>query len=393
MINYFKGILQGDTLSLILFVLSVNPLSLLLQKQEGYQIGKDKRETNISHLFFVDDLKLLASTIIKMMKLLDTVTEFTNDVGMTFGESKCAYQYIKRGKRKERGKTISVNGLNIKEVQEGDHYKYLGVEEPVGIDNTLNKEKIIKEYKYRARKIWSSELNSLNRTIAHNTFAVSIVTTTMGVMQWTKKEIQDLDISKRKYLIMKGSFHRASDVDRLYTSRKQGGKGLRNIEDAFECRMIQLAEHLEANAGGHEYLELVRQHEETRIVRLGKEFRERCKEQTESSNVKERKRKEHRDRWTGKVTHGYLQKRIEADQNIDTEKTNQWLNLRFTSHIEGYVSAIQEQEIETKETRKRREKNPEIKRNMNTKCRACNKFDDQSSILYAHAQLWHQPYI
>ena len=51
------------------------------------------------------------------------------------------------------------------------------------------------------------------------------------------------------------------------------------------------------------------------------------------------------------MTHGYLQKRIEADQNIDTEKTNQWLNLRFTSHIEGYVSAIQEQEIETKETR------------------------------------------
>ena len=35
--------------------------------------------------------------------------------------------------------------------------------------------------------------------------------------------------------------------------------------------MIQLAEHLEATAGSHEYLELVRQHEETRIVRLGKE--------------------------------------------------------------------------------------------------------------------------
>ena len=33
-INYFKGILQGDTLSLILFIRSVNPLSLLLQKQE-----------------------------------------------------------------------------------------------------------------------------------------------------------------------------------------------------------------------------------------------------------------------------------------------------------------------------------------------------------------------
>ena len=143
---------------------------------------------------------------------------------------------------------------------------------------------------------------------------------TMGVIGWTKKEIQDLDIATRKHLAMKGSFHRASDVARLYTSRKQGGRGLRNIEDTFECRMIQLAEHLEATAGSHEYLELVRQHEETRTVRLRKEFRERCNEQTKSSNIKNRKRKEHKDRWTGKVTHGYLQKRIEADQNTDTEK-------------------------------------------------------------------------
>ena len=119
---------------------------------------------------------------------------------------------------------------------------------------------------------------------------------------------------------MKGSFHRASDVDRLYTSRKQGGRGLRNIEDTFECCMIQLAEHLEATAGSHEYLELVRQHEETRTARQRNKFRERCNEQTESSNIKNRKRKEHKDRWTEKVTHGYLQKRIEADQNTDTEK-------------------------------------------------------------------------
>ena len=116
-INYFEGILQRDTLSLILFILSVNPLSLQLPKQEGYQTGKDKRKNNISYFFFVDDLKLLASTIIKMMKLLETVTEFTNNVGTTLGESKCANQYIERGKRKEWGK---INGLNIKEVQEGD---------------------------------------------------------------------------------------------------------------------------------------------------------------------------------------------------------------------------------------------------------------------------------
>ena len=40
-ISYLKGILQGDTLSLILFVLSVNPLSHLLQRHEGYKAGKN----------------------------------------------------------------------------------------------------------------------------------------------------------------------------------------------------------------------------------------------------------------------------------------------------------------------------------------------------------------
>ena len=75
-IEYYKGILQGDMLSLILFVLSINPLSFILHKKEGYEIGKEKTSTqnrdeayemeeqeistNLLHLFFVDDLKLYA---------------------------------------------------------------------------------------------------------------------------------------------------------------------------------------------------------------------------------------------------------------------------------------------------------------------------------------------
>ena len=42
-ISYLRGILQGDTLSLILFVLSVNPLSFLLEKREGYKASIDDK--------------------------------------------------------------------------------------------------------------------------------------------------------------------------------------------------------------------------------------------------------------------------------------------------------------------------------------------------------------
>ena len=144
-INYLRGILQGDTLSLILFVLAVNPLSFLLNKYEGYSIGKTKRTKNISHLFFVDDLKLYVLNLNRMIEMLKMVVQFSEDVGMNFGVNKCAYQCIERGKQKEQSQPLEVNGLIIKEVEEGDTYKYLGVDESVGIKSPLNKDRVVSQ--------------------------------------------------------------------------------------------------------------------------------------------------------------------------------------------------------------------------------------------------------
>ena len=61
-INYLTGVLQGDCLSLLLFILSVNPLSFLLKNLPGYKIGElRKSDISISHLFFADDLKTCPS--------------------------------------------------------------------------------------------------------------------------------------------------------------------------------------------------------------------------------------------------------------------------------------------------------------------------------------------
>ena len=96
-IKYKKGILQGDALSVILFILSVNPSSLLLNRAERFEITEKK---SLNHIFFVDDLKLYARSYELAKLLLDIITTFSNDVGMTFEESKCAYIYIEYGKRK-----------------------------------------------------------------------------------------------------------------------------------------------------------------------------------------------------------------------------------------------------------------------------------------------------
>ena len=172
----------------------------------------------------MDDLKLYAPSVAKLRRLLEIVTQFSNDVAMQFGVSKCAFQVITRGKREPCNTPITVNNLTLQEIEDGDHYRYLGMEESEGIDGILNKGKAIKEYKTRIRRIWSSELNAANKIIVHNTLATPVISYTIGILHWNKKEIKDLDISTRKLLTMKGSFHRASDINRLYTDRKKGGR-------------------------------------------------------------------------------------------------------------------------------------------------------------------------
>ena len=105
------------------------------------------------------------------------------------------------------------------------------MDESIGTEGRLNKQREIKEYKTRVKKTWRSELNGYNKAIAHNAFAIPVVTPTIGILKWTKKEINDLDIATRKIIMMTGEFHQASDIERLYVERKKGGRCLRSIED------------------------------------------------------------------------------------------------------------------------------------------------------------------
>ena len=75
-ITYFKGIFQGDSLSVIPFVLSVNALFFMIKRLQGYAARKDCK-TSITHNFFVDDLKLYNSTTNEIKKQLDLVTRFS----------------------------------------------------------------------------------------------------------------------------------------------------------------------------------------------------------------------------------------------------------------------------------------------------------------------------
>ena len=121
-IKFFKGILQGDSLSMLLFIINLNRLSFMLKKTKGYFI-KEKREINGTNNFFVDDLKLFVQTSSSIQKQLDIITTFSKDKNMNFGEEKCAYMRIEKGKMEDNSNPIVMNDLTIKPILSGDNYR------------------------------------------------------------------------------------------------------------------------------------------------------------------------------------------------------------------------------------------------------------------------------
>ena len=105
------------------------PSVILLQNLKGYSYGKSRNHT-LTHNFFVDELELYASPISILKKQLDLVTTFSNDIGMKFGQDKCAYIKIEKGKNTTTA-PIEINDLTTKPIREGKSYGYLGQDENI----------------------------------------------------------------------------------------------------------------------------------------------------------------------------------------------------------------------------------------------------------------------
>ena len=117
-----RGIFQGDSLSPLLFVITMIPLTLILRRCEArYSYGNNIK---INHLLFMDDLKLYTKTSNQLDSLIQTVRIFSSDIGMKFGIEKCAVLIIKRGKMTQSKGITLPDDTNIRSLKEGEGYKY-----------------------------------------------------------------------------------------------------------------------------------------------------------------------------------------------------------------------------------------------------------------------------
>ena len=80
----------------------------------------------------------------------------------------------------------------------------------------------------------------------------------------------------------------------------------------------------------------------------------------------------HYEKYTSKIMHGYFNRIIEKDRKIDHTKSKSWTkNRKLTSHFEGYIAAIQDQEIPSKYLLNKRATDAEKEPPCDNKCRLC----------------------
>ena len=104
-----------------------------------------------------------------------------------------------------------------------------------------------KEFYRRNRIVWNSLLSASNKVQAFNSICVGVLSYSFGVINWTKVELEEMDIRVRKEMTVNKAFNKYSDTDRLYVPRNRGGKGWICIQELCErmCMYFSLKPYKE----------------------------------------------------------------------------------------------------------------------------------------------------
>ena len=95
-VNIRRGVCQSDSLSFLLFVICMIPLTHALRKAKaGYTLGGGEK---INHLLFMDDVKPYGKSENEIKVLVSTSQIFSRDIGMKFGIKKCGVIIMNSGK-------------------------------------------------------------------------------------------------------------------------------------------------------------------------------------------------------------------------------------------------------------------------------------------------------
>ena len=266
---------------------------------------------------------------------------------MEFGIEKCAMLVKKSGKRHLTDGMELPYQDKMKTLVENETYKYLGILEADTIKQVEMKDKIQKEYLRRTRKVLETKHFSRNLCKWISTWAVPLVRYSGPFLKWTRDELKQMDQRIRKLMTMHKALHSRHDVDWLYVSRKEGGRGLASIEDSVDASIQRLEDYIQKHDGGL-------------ITTITNDT---------DNTMGNRMTIIRKQKWKRKQLYGRFKRLI---NNISHDKTWTWLrNGNFMRETESLLLAAQNNAIRTNQIKARIDKAQE-----NSKFRVCGDRDE-----------------
>lgn len=356
-ISIRRGIFQGDSLSPLWFCLAMNPLSHRLNSTTyGFAIKSNNVEqTRLNHLLYMDDIKLLVSTRNQLEQMLKIVEEFSDDIGMQFGLDKCRILNMVRGQLQPGGYDLE-NGKSIVGMQEGELYKYLGIKQARRIDHQTMKTELTNVFVKRVRQVLKTNLNSRNLFKALNTYACSALSYSFGIINWSKTDVENLQRKVRTLLTKSRKHHPRSSIERTTLPRHLGGRGLLDIGYQLDKQITNLRSYFQNQAESSLlHRAVIEADDSTPLLLRQQEVLGYHKTDEEKMRI-----------WMEKPLHGRHPNEVTQDY-VDNAASNYWLTSgRMFPETEGFLLAIQDQVIPTRNYLKHIVRDPSVR---NDRCR------------------------
>ncbi|CAG4958012.1 unnamed protein product [Parnassius apollo] len=327
-----------------LFCLSLNPLSTLLEGSgRGFQLRKGG--TKVIHLFYMDDLKLFASSRSHLMELLNITCEFSSSIGMELGTDKCAVLHVERGRVANSEGIYFSMPVNLRTLSEAETYRYLGMSQNIGIDEAGMKQSVCDVFYARLTKVLNNLLSGVNKTHAYNGGVMPVLMYTFGILRWTQTELNALDRKVRTTMTSHRMQHPRSSVMRLYLPRKHGGRGFLSALTMHNREVCSLRDYFLARSDDPFYNDVISSDKGLTTLSL-------ANEQWQDPAVLSIFDRE--TVWKENELHGRFYKALHepfVDTVASVPLATQWRSLRGNRGTE-LVCAIQDQVIKTNNYRR-----------------------------------------
>jgi hypothetical protein len=318
----------------------------------------------------MDDLKLLGRNENDLKNEIKIVQTISKDVNMNFGLEKCARICLKRGRVQSKMHIGNTFENDIKELDPRKAHKYVGIEENFDIQHKNEKEKLKKAYLRRLRLVLGTELDAKNKIKAIGSLAVPVVRYNFGTVNRYQEELQKLDRKTRKLLTIHGHHHPKAEVDHLYVSRKQGGRGLMQLEAAHAVEITKLVDYVDKNEDPLIQVVGTHQHDtDSAVLQTARYLKTEVRRATRK--MKDSIAEKTKERCHGKRMHGKLPRSLD-EKLVDIEQSYRWLKYGdIKGETESKIVAAQDEAISTYCF-----KNKIFKEEIESKCLLCKQHEE-----------------